>query len=116
MSTYHVWGDPDFDFDELDRAGRYLSTLYRRSTGKTILWKEKYGTIRYEIPQVWLQSLDDESKFKAATLRTIKKFPKLAGEIIEDAWLITNTAEWDNFVEGVLFLHDVLNPETIERP
>lgn len=45
--AHHEWGD-GFDFDKLDRAGIFISRSLRILLRIRLMWKEKYGTIRYE--------------------------------------------------------------------
>lgn len=108
--THHEWGDKDFDFNQLQRAGIFIAKYVRRHSGCLLSWKEKYGTIRYEhvyppiwcLPRAyWVSVLmyffpDRNGKFwsmferrgnrvlwKAIQL-AIKKFPQFEDEILED--------------------------------
>lgn len=43
----HHWGD-GFDFKALDNIGRWIAKDVKNHSGCTLVWKEKYGTLRYE--------------------------------------------------------------------
>lgn len=45
--TQHHWGD-GFDFDTLNKVAEAISKEFEDETNFILLWKEKYGTIRYE--------------------------------------------------------------------
>lgn len=111
---HHDWGDADFDFDALNRVGRYISKLYKRCTGKQIVWKEKYGTIRYEFTSAWLNDESDCNTFRAIVNRTVEKFPKYAGEVCDDLSWMFRDEKVNEFYRGIVYLHDCLNPE-VER-
>jgi len=49
----HMWGD-GFDFERLNEAGKQIANIYKELTGYNIIWKEKYGTLRFEFHYVWL--------------------------------------------------------------
>ena len=44
--TYHIWGDPDVDWDALNNACHYLEQQCRRWARMGVWTKEKYGTMR----------------------------------------------------------------------
>lgn len=107
---WHHWGG-EFDFGRLNKAGRHLSKLYERITGKHIWWKEKYGTIRYEFIHAWVETEQDAIIFDKCLRHCIKKFPDVAGELADDMCFQWSNPEWEGFYSGVVFLHDALNRE-----
>lgn len=80
---YHEWGD-GFDFGLLNRAMHFIDIKYERYKNKYPIMKEKYGTIRYEFTSLWLHSDQDVIKFLDIIEKTIKKFPSIKDEIVED--------------------------------
>lgn len=82
MSTFHVWGDGDFDWHGLDKVIDYLCDEYRNEIGEGLCLKEKYGTIRYE----WLDYGNTYAMdFLVARVDdAIIRWPHLAGEIVSD--------------------------------
>lgn len=91
--TTHFYGD-NFDFDGLEKAGRWIATFYYRRTHKRIMWKEKYGTIRYEFTYLWC--LDSRHTFILCEIlrRATLKFPDIAAELVDD--LVTRLSSSDN--------------------
>jgi hypothetical protein len=90
----HTWGD-GFDFDRLGEAMDYLGDMFRHKTGKSIIMKEKYGTIRYEFEGVWLIGcdydknepeilFDNRQAFANCLLATVCSFPDMAAELTND--------------------------------
>ncbi len=46
LSPCHIWGDPDFDWEALDKASTYLQKNCKRWARLGLWTKEKYGTLR----------------------------------------------------------------------
>lgn len=48
--TYHIWGDKWFEEngEDLYRAMNYIWDYTKRWSGCSVMFKEKYGTVRYE--------------------------------------------------------------------
>ncbi len=84
MCPYHNWSDDDFDFNGLYKAEVWIEKFYRRATGKNMITKEKYGTIRYEFTCLWLTNAEEGEKFYNIVYRATRKFPIYAGEIVSD--------------------------------
>jgi hypothetical protein len=110
--TSHSWGD-GFDFQRLEEAGRYLTKAYAELSGRRMFWKEKYGTIRYECTFLWVETAQELIWFNNAARDTISHFPDMAGEIADDlTWFFPDEMEeFNQFYEGVAFLHTVLNKD-----
>ncbi len=83
---YHEWGS-DFDFGRLNDAASWVENFYRRMTGNMVVWKEKYGTVRYEFTHSWLKSNKHVEIMCEILRRACYKFPDMAKELIED-WVI----------------------------
>lgn len=99
----HDWAEKDFDFGELEMAARYATRLYKRITHEVPIYKEKYGTIRYEFTSFWLHSKEHVELFSRILKRTIKKYPAYAGELVED-WVVSiDHPYWKPYFEGVLW-------------
>lgn len=107
---WHHWGG-EFNFDKLDKAGRYLSKLYKRITGKHMIWKEKYGTIRYEFLRAWIETDQDAIIFDKCLRRCIRKFPDVAGELVDDICFQWAKPELEYFYKGIVYLHDALSKD-----
>jgi len=45
---YHEWGDETFDWRALAAAGEYIRKYVRRYSLCSLMYKEKYGSLRYE--------------------------------------------------------------------
>jgi hypothetical protein len=80
---WHQWGD-EFDFGGLYKVEAWINKAYRRITGKHMMTKEKYGTLRYEYEYMWMSSDEDVLLFLEILKRATVKFPKFAGEIVDD--------------------------------
>ncbi len=107
---WHDWGS-DFNFRRLGDAGRHLGKLYERITKKHMMWKEKYGTIRYEFLFLWITTDEEAIIFDKCLRHCIKRFPDVAGELADDAVYSFTNPEWEGFYKGVVHLHDALNKE-----
>ena len=105
----HFWGD-GFNFDRLDDAGRFIAKAVKRKTGCTLVWKEKFGSLRFEViipskrTQRICRALDKisfgyylgyrliehrvtDKAWKVTLnecLRAIKIFPDMKDEILQD--------------------------------
>ncbi len=108
---WHQWGD-GFDFDRLNEAGHHLSKLYERITKKPMWWKEKYGTIRYEFVYTWIETDQDAVIFDKCLRHCVKRFPDVAGELVEDMCFQWAKPELEYFYKGIAYLHDALNKDT----
>lgn len=109
---WHHWGG-NFDFAKLNRAADRMAKVYERITKKPMVWKEKYGTVRYEFTFAWVNTVEDIEVFEKVLKWIIKKYPEIAGELIEDACWCFPDEKVCNFFNGVLYLHESLNPEEI---
>ncbi len=102
MCPYHDWGS-DFDFAELNKAASRCAKLYERFSGQCVMWKEKYGTIRYEYEYLWLKSNEDVELFCKILKFIVNKHPTVAGELVSD-WCVTiDHPYWTPFFKGVLW-------------
>lgn len=79
--TYHIWGD-DFDFEELGRVGREIADYCEEVGDFYLIWKEKYGTIRYEM--MFLRSNEEIEIIQDAIKIATDKYPHLKDEIEGD--------------------------------
>lgn len=99
----HEWGD-GFDFDLLLEAGVYISKNIATFSSYRLIWKEKYGSIRYE--RLFYRHADNKLKFlrkyqlawaklvfRFFVYRAIKKYPDMRDEILCDAVM------WDCFTK-----------------
>ena len=106
---YHDWSEEGFDWKGLNDAQHWMHTMYRRATGKSMMTKEKYGTVRYEYTFVWLETSEQAIIFFETAYRATKKFSHLAGEIVSD--LVTMIGEvnhitgwYKGYFEAILWL------------
>lgn len=98
---YHDWGDKDFDFDELDKIQNWIHKFYKRATKRSMLTKEKYGTIRYEYTYLWLKTAKHSKIFFNIIYRATIKFPEFAGEIVNDLVpIIDDRKSWGAWYKG----------------
>lgn len=108
--AHHSWGD-GFDFDRLNAAGCQIANIFKALTGQHIIWKEKYGTLRFECQHAWLypekegiekrtvacvwgtyeEPVDEENSrhnytedFMFAVHLTVCDYPDMAEEILSD--------------------------------
>jgi hypothetical protein len=79
----HIWGD-DFDRDGFYEAEKYFRKIYHMITGKHPIVKEKYGTLRFEMIDIWVTSEVEEKHWAQCILYTINKYPQFAKELTED--------------------------------
>lgn len=105
---WHDWSG-DFDFDGLCSAAERMSRVYERVTKTRIMWKEKYGTIRYEYTDLWIENEEHVKMFVKCLKWIIKKEPKFAGELVDDVVWLFHDEDTCNFFKGVVYLHDMLN-------
>lgn len=103
MGTYHNWGDESFNWAQLYLAESYISDLYYRITKRRPITKEKYGTIRYEWMALWITNEQEFLIFMKIIKRTIRKFPTLAGEIVNDLVPVVSNPYFAAWLEGVLW-------------
>lgn len=109
----HTWGD-GFDFDRLNQAANYLAEAYYSLTGKNIIWKEKYGTIRYEVTATWLVTREDYQAFLSSLILTASRFPNIFLELMDDAYFLGN---WHNndVIDDLDKKYGVTEPADIEN-
>jgi len=84
----HYWGDEWFEKygDDLFVAGNYIDTVYNNKTGKHLMWKEKYGSIRYEfIGSIGVTTKEDLEALHNCIADAAEKFPHLEEEILGDS-------------------------------
>lgn len=99
---YHTWGDEDFNWSRLYEAMDYIGKFYFRVTGNVLLLKEKYGTIRYILLANYGDPIDALIVFKIAK-RAIKRYPDLAGEIVDSLIPEVDDDYMKGFLSGVLY-------------
>lgn len=83
----HYWGDKWFKKhgDELYEAMSYIDKFYRRATESNgVCFKEKYGTVRYEMEWSWLKDEKDSYIFFEILRRATVKFHNVAAELVFD--------------------------------
>lgn len=97
----HSWGDEWEGWDTLYKAEKWMRTFYKKCTGKYMMSKEKWGTIRYEFTSMWIESEMDCFIFREMIRRAIKKFPTIAREIVSDAGHTLNDEYFDGWCNGV---------------
>ena len=99
----HYWGS-EFDFIGLEKAAYDLYKLYFKLTKKSMVYKEKYGTIRYEFVYSWINTQEDFDVFNKCLKHITRKHPKYIGELVED-WVtyIDENDKWHQFFKGVLW-------------
>jgi len=112
----HSWGDDWPYWVELYQAAGYFSKFFRRCTGQEPMIKEKYGTIRYEMTFIWLDSKEHSRIFREAIMRTVRKFPKVAGEIADDAGHVLNDEYFEGWCRGVTFKANGSYWKSTKRP
>lgn len=83
---YHSWGDENFDWVALNLAEGYINRVYHRINKVYPITKEKYGTIRYEMLDLWIKSERDFICFLKILIKATQKFPTVAAEIVDDAY------------------------------
>lgn len=101
---WHNWSDNNFDWELLYEAQSFIVTAYRRLTGHHMRTKEKYGTIRYESTYLWIKSDNDSKRFREVLQLAVKKFPKVAGELVDDAIHLTDDEFFSGWCAGVMYL------------
>lgn len=82
----HTWNDDWPHWAKLEKAERWINKFYRRMTGKYIISKEKYGTIRYELVYCWIGSEKERDIFFEVISRACDKFPDIQYELVEDMY------------------------------
>lgn len=83
----HYWGDRWFEEhgNELYTAMSYIDKFYRRATKTNgICFKEKYGTVRYEMTWSWIKSEKHNYMFFEILRRATVKFHNVATELVID--------------------------------
>lgn len=99
---YNWSGDWPY-WDELYNAQEYFTKLYERCAKKYPHTKEKYGTIRYEYTYLWIENPEHGRLFRECIMRTVKKFPNVAGEVCSDAGLVLENDYFQGWCAGVTF-------------
>lgn len=112
----HSWGDDWPHWPDLYKAQEYFRNLYERCTGKRPITKEKYGTIRYEWVELWIKKEDHLRIFREVIRRTVKKFPKVAGEICSDAGHVLVDEYFQGWCAGVCYQANKSYWSSTERP
>ncbi len=83
--AYHEWGDDNWaHWVELYKAECWINAIFERCRKKHMHSKEKYGTIRYEYTYLWLENDEDWLTFKKIIRRAVRKFPNVAGEVVNE--------------------------------
>ncbi len=109
MGNKNLFGEEDFDWKGLNDAQTWIRTIYRRMTGKSMITKEKYGTVRYEYTYLWIESDEQAVIFFEVVYRATKKFPHLAGEIVSDVVTMIGDVDhksgwYKGYFEAILWL------------
>lgn len=112
----HSWNDDWPHWDELYDALAYFDKLYFKCTGISPLTKEKYGTIRYSWPGLWIKKEEHVRIFREAIMRTVRKFPNVAGEICDDAGHTLTDEFFNGWCAGVTFKANGSYWSSKERP
>jgi hypothetical protein len=100
---HHIWGD-GFDFNKLSYVIHRLAKLYKRLTNNSLVYKEKYGTIRYESIFLWIETDQEFEIFNKCLKHIIKKYPRLAGELISNWIPCMDDNYWKSFFAGILWV------------
>lgn len=107
--VYHMWGS-EFDFKRLNQAGEYCERLYKKLTKQDVIWKEKYGTLRWEYDCTWIKSDQDALYFFECVKRTVNKFRDVAPEVVCDAYTMCgdkgNALYYKGYFDAILRLND----------
>lgn len=99
----HSWGDDWPHWAALYKAQEYFADLYERCTGLRPRTKEKWGTLRYEAVYRWIENEEHARLFRECIMRTIKKYPSVAGEVCSDAAHIINDDYFNGWCSGITF-------------
>ena len=90
---------------ELHKAMTWIGKFYYRTTGKYICFKEKYGTVRYEMMWFWLKTEKDILTWLEILRRSVLKFQKIAAKLVHDVHLSVNDnpliAYYKGYFEGI---------------
>lgn len=113
---WHEWGDEWPYWGELDRAQEYFCSFYYKCTGKHPITKEKYGTIRFEYTYLWIENAEHCRIFREGVMRTVKKFPNVAGELCSDAGHTLSDDFFSGWCAGVIFKACGTYWSSIKRP
>ena len=71
---------------QLEKIGGEIANNYNRITGKHLMWKTKYGSIRYELIGCVGVVTEEEGKILHDCIeKAVEKFPHLKEEILEDS-------------------------------
>ncbi len=112
----HYWGDSWPYWDELYNAERWFHKFYSKCTSKYPRTKEKYGTIRFEWTEMWIDNAEDVRIFKETIRRTVKKFPNVAGEVCLYAGDILEDEYFEGWCAGVCYQAHKTYWSSTERP
>lgn len=99
----HMWNDDWKHWDDLYKAQNYFCKFYEKCTGKYAMTKEKYGTIRFEFTYMWIENAEHCRIFREGIMRTVKKFPNVAGELCSDAGHTLEDDFFSGWCAGVAF-------------
>lgn len=79
----HYWGD-DFDWEGFSDAIDFFKESYKELTGNHPICKEKYGTLRLEMIDIWVKNPEDERNLKLTLMATACKYPRFSKELLDD--------------------------------
>ena len=99
----HYWGDDWEHWDELYKAEKWIVKFYEKVTGKYMITKEKYGTIRFEFEYKWITNEHEKNMFKETIRRAVKRFKNVAGEITNDAGHVLDDEFFAGWCQGISF-------------
>jgi hypothetical protein len=100
----HDWGGEWPYWQELYKAQAYIGKMFCRITKRNAHIKEKYGTLRYGYTYLWLTTKQDTVVFAKIIKKAVKKFPNVAGEVVNDL-VTTFSGDYDaGWCAGVLYM------------
>jgi len=82
----HQWGCTLFDWDALNNAMKDINISYKIQTNGECYasMKEKYSTIRYEWPEVWIRNKEEWKLFDSIIKLACEKYPHIKDYITDD--------------------------------
>ena len=88
--AFHIWGD-GFDFEGLGKAMEYIGSTLKDTFGHTVIFKEKYGTARYEMVIPLQEDGATDKEYSDAWYHlylvvcdACAKYPNFKNELMED--------------------------------